>query len=188
MTWKNVLTVATATIVAVSVFVWGLVIVTANTASATWKPQFGKSPKAVQLWFQEATVPGWPDFARCLRERTERGGPDSYQQNKQYCGAKYSPAYLRLGIAKCCKEAERLRTKFVPSVMGTNWAYFPDPKCTHAGCPLLPIPNDIVHPEPVRALDSKDDGLPEFDAMRREGVLFIYEGAPSCFWAPNAGG
>lgn len=95
-------------------------------------------------------------------------------------------AGARLGIATCCEQAERLMTKFVGA--GTEWSYYPDPNCTHAGCSLLPIPNDVVHEQPIKALDPKDDGLDEFKAMRREGVLFIWNGKPTCFWPPEATG
>ncbi len=53
------------------------------------------------------------------------------------------------------------------------------------GCKLLVIPDDVVHEGEIHAKDPKDDTLPEFDAMRREGVLFIYLGQPSCFWPPG---
>lgn len=121
-------------------------------ASATWKPEYGKNPAAVQEWFKQAAPP--------------------------LAGA------ARLGIGRCCERAERLMTKFVAGAAG-DWSYYPDPNCTHAGCALLPIPNDVVHNEPIRALDPKDNDLPEFQAMRREGVLFIWNGAPSCFWPPD---
>lgn len=94
-------------------------------------------------------------------------------------------AGARLGIATCCEQAERLMTRFVGA--GTEWSYYPDPDCAHKGCKLLPIPNDVVHEEPIRALDPADNDLPEFKAMRREGVLFIWNGKPTCFWPPEGG-
>jgi hypothetical protein len=94
-------------------------------------------------------------------------------------------ARARLGVYTCCEQAERLMTKFVGT--GTEWSYYPDPNCTHNGCALLPIPNDVVHEEPIRAIDPKDDDLPEFQAMRSEGVLFIWNGKPTCFWPPEGG-
>jgi len=102
-------------------------------------------------------------------------------------GAITTPAARqRLGIYHCCEQAERLRTKFVLSA-GHDWSYYPNPECVTAGCELRPLPNDIVHEDPIRALDPADDGLPEFQAMRREGVLFIWNGNPSCFWPPESG-
>ena len=122
-------------------------------AAATWRPEYAKSPQAVQQWFRSAEV---------------------------------TPAVrARLGIYTCCTGAERLVTKFVGA--GTEWSYYPDPNCTRAGCSLLPLPNDIVHEEPIKAIDPKDDNLPEFQAMRREGVLFIWNGKPTCFWPPEGG-
>ena len=91
----------------------------------------------------------------------------------------------RLGIYTCCAQSERLMTKFVGA--GSEWSYYPDPNCTRAGCALLPIPNDVVHDEPIKALDPADDDLPEFKAMRREGVIFIWNHKPTCFWPPEGG-
>lgn len=91
----------------------------------------------------------------------------------------------RLGIGRCCNDAERLMTKFVASKKG-DWEYYIDPNCTSAGCPTLPIPNDVVHEDEIKASDPKDNDLPEFKAMRREGVLFIWQGKPSCFWPPES--
>jgi hypothetical protein len=77
-----------------------------------------------------------------------------------------------------------LRAKFVADAEG-DWSYYPDPKCTTKECPLTPIPNDIVHQDGIHALNPYDDRLPEFDQMRREGVLFIYQDQPACFWPPE---
>jgi len=37
----------------------------------------------------------------------------------------------------------------------------------------------------IHALNFYADRLPEFDQMRREGVLFIYQDKPVCFWPPE---
>lgn len=126
-------------------------------ASATFKPEYANNPKAVQDWFHAQTI--MPD------------------------------AGVRLGFgrnASCCDHADRLFTKFVGSGL-SEWKYYEDPNCTHEGCKLLDIPNDTVHPEEIHALDPKDDALPQFDAMRREGVLMIYAGRVTCFWPPSPG-
>lgn len=128
-------------------------------ARATWKPEYATAPEAVKHWFEAAQV---------------NGG----------CSDK-GAAFQRLGICLCCKWSERLMTKFVASP-GHQWSYYPDSNCTVKGCPLKPIPDDVVHEDEIRALDPADDALPEFDAMRRQGVLFIYHGEPSCFWPPQA--
>lgn len=93
---------------------------------------------------------------------------------------------IRLGIHTCCAQSERLMTKFVGGA-GNDWSYYTDPSCTHKGCALLPIPNDVVHDEPIKALNPADNDLPEFKEMRREGVLFIWNGVPTCFWPPEGG-
>lgn len=123
-----------------------------GVASATWKPEYGKSPVPVQEWFKAAPL-------------TE-------------AATHHFPFY------KCCEQAERLMTKFVGK-QGGEWSYYPDPTCTNSGCPLLPIPDYIIHNDPIQALDHKDDSLPEFEEMRREGVLFIFQGKPTCFWPPE---
>lgn len=129
-----------------------VVVVLAAPVKATWKPEYGKEPQAIQNWFK---------------------------------AAKPTPvAGARLGIWYCCEQAERLVTRFVASAAG-EWSYYPDPNCSHKGCALLPIPNDVVQNEPIRALDPKDNDLPQFAQMRREGVLFIWQGKPTCFWPPE---
>ena len=122
-------------------------------ADATWRPEYGNNPVAIQRWFKQA--------------------------------APTLPAQQRLNIKTCCERAERLMTKFV-NLPGMGWMYYPDPGCTTRGCALLPILDDVVHEEEVHALEPQDDNLPQFKQMRREGVLFIYNGAPSCFWYPRA--
>jgi hypothetical protein len=132
-------------------FIWALGM---NTAGATWKPEYGKSPPSVQLWFQNA-------------QTTLESRP-------------------RINYIMCCEQSERLRTKFVGSKEG-EWSYYPNPNCISAGCPLFSIPNDVVHADRIKAIDPKDDDLPEFKQMRRDGVLFLYHGHPTCFWPPESG-
>lgn len=130
------------------------------STQATWKPDYAKNPPAVTAWFKEARV---------------AGGCDSSAKAK---------AWHRLGICGCCEKADRFKTKFVAQATG-DWSYYTDPNCTAKGCPTRSIPNDIVHQEGIHALNGSDDALPEFDQMRREGVLFIYNGQPACFWPPE---
>ncbi|HEV3245219.1 MAG TPA: hypothetical protein VG102_02595 [Candidatus Paceibacterota bacterium] len=142
----------------------GLLILSISQATqATWKPEYAKNPEAVQRWFKAQAIKGWFTW-----------GEDA-------------PAYKRLGIALCCEDAERLMTHFV-GIPGKEWSYYPDPNCTAKGCKLLPIPTDVTHEEEIHALPGEDDTLPEFEAMRREGVLMIHSGKPSCFWPPDESG
>jgi hypothetical protein len=144
-------------------YVFWIALLTASmtiASDATWKPEYAKNPPAVTAWFKEARVPG---------------GCDNSQKAK---------AWNRLGICGCCEHADRLKTKFVADAEG-DWSYYPGPGCPTKGCPLKPIPNDIVHQDGIHALNSYDDPLPEFDQMRREGVLFIYQDQPACFWPPE---
>lgn len=77
-----------------------------------------------------------------------------------------------------------MRTKFVGE-KGKEWSYYPDPNGMVKGCTLLPIPDWVTHDEDIHVLNGYDDRLPEFNQMRREGVLFIYKDKPSCFWPPE---
>jgi hypothetical protein len=165
--WRDALTAALAVVAAALIFLFAVVIMTARTAEATWKPEYGNNPEAIQRWFSEAAV--------------------------------MPSAQTRLGVTLCCHSAERLMTKFVGGKGGDDWSYYPDPNCTHSGCTLLPIPSDVVHDEPIGltagAHEAFDKSSPEdktrtikmLEAMKREGVLFIYRGSPSCFWPPEGG-
>jgi hypothetical protein len=152
MSWKTAIVAALATLAGALIAVFVIVVITARTASATWKPEYANNPPAVQQWFHNAAPP--------------------------------VEGMARLGISRCCEQAERLMTKFVGR-QGGDWSYYPDPNCTREGCRLLPIPADVVHNTEIHADNPDDDKLPEFDAMRREGVLFIWKGEPSCFWPPQ---
>lgn len=166
-------------------------------ALATYKPDYSKSPVAVRQWFKSATVPGWPEFKRC-RDAVNRTGKPWPARKKliDACGQRYSPAHIRLNLVGCCDGPDRLKTKFVPSRNG-DWSYYPDPECTHAGCKLLPIPRDVVEHTPIEPRPGSLKGLNAaeiakvrtiFRQMRSEGVLFIFNGKPSCFWAPQPEG
>lgn len=124
-------------------------------AQATYKPEYGASPPAVQKWFQHQLI--------------------------------MPAAQKRLPWMSCCDHADRLKTKFVGTGKGDQWFYYPDPNCTTKGCKLVRIPDDVIHPEEIRALDPEDDQLPEFDQMRNEGVLMIFAGQITCFWPPQTG-
>jgi hypothetical protein len=147
----------------VLLYVFWVAVLTASMtleSDATWKPEYAKNPPAVTAAFKEARVPG---------------GCDSSQKAK---------AWHPLGICGCCEHADRLKTKFVADAEG-DWSHYPDPECTTKECPLKPIPNDIVHQDGIHAFNPYGDRLPEFDQMRREGVLFIYQDHPECFWPPE---
>jgi|SRR5579885_1095077 len=171
-----------------------LALLMGQAALATWKPEYGKEPIAVQRWYENATIAGWAARERCI-EAAKKAGRERADTVAQ-CSAAFSPAWLRIGVALCCKQAERLKTKFVPGTTKDDWAYYPDPDCTHDGCRVEPIKPDVVHEDRIEP-DPKDlVGLTqdqrraveaEFEQMRREGVLFIYNGEPSCFWPPEPG-
>lgn len=92
----------------------------------------------------------------------------------------------RLGISSCCEKSERFVTKFVGGP-NDSWAYYTNPACVTVGCPLAPIPDDVIETNGIHSLNPKDDNLPQFQEMRRQGVLFIWQGKPTCFWPPEGG-
>ena len=123
----------------------------AQAAEATWKPEYGKNDPEVLAWF-----------------KTRKLMP---------------AAHKRLQYTDCCNQAERLMTKVIPAKNKygeDGWSYYVDPKCTHAGCRLMPIPDDTIHDDPIPP-------GPAFRQLRAEGILFIYEGVVTCFWKPQDG-
>ena len=124
----------------------------------TYKPEYDKVPDAVKSWFEAQHVKGPCDQS--------------------------GMAYHKLGICGCCKNADRLMTKFVAN-KDQQWSYYPDPACTVKGCTLLPIPDYITHDEGIHAENPLNERMPEFEQMRREGVLFVYRGQAACFYPPE---
>jgi hypothetical protein len=61
----------------------------------------------------------------------------------------------------------------------------PRPQLHDEGLPTSAHPDWVTHDEGTHGLNGFDDTLPEFDPMRREGILFIYKGKPSCFKPPE---
>jgi hypothetical protein len=132
------------------VLVAAVLILIAIPAAATWKPEYGASPPAVQSWFRQAQVT--------------------------------QEAQKRIHFQNCCDQSDRFDTQFRVdrNTAGDSW-YFRE------GDKWVRIPDDVIHYDQIRAANPKDDALPEFEQMRREGVLFIYGGKPTCFWPPEGG-
>jgi hypothetical protein len=88
----------------------------------------------------------------------------------------------RLHFVKCCDQSDRFKTTFSVdrSTAGDAWFYEVDGKWVR-------IPDDVIHSDEIHARNPQDDSLPEFQQMRREGVLFVYNGKPTCFWPPEGG-
>jgi hypothetical protein len=89
---------------------------------------------------------------------------------------------LRIGFQNCCDQSDRFDTQFRVSkqTAGDEWFY-------REGNSWVRIPADVIHNDEIHAAKAEDDALPEFEQMRREGVLFIYDGKPTCFWPPQGG-
>lgn len=76
----------------------------------------------------------------------------------------------------CCNHADRVKTRFrVNRESGADEWWYLDPK-TEA---WVRLENDIIHHE-------DDPTMPP--QLKVEGVLFVYNGVPTCFWAPQEGG
>lgn len=74
------------------------------------------------------------------------------------------------GWKKCCDHADWFRTQFKPGAAADEWLY------EYAPGQWKVIPPDIIHYE-------HDPSMPA--EIRREGVLFIYQGTETCFWPPS---
>ena len=75
----------------------------------------------------------------------------------------------------CCDHTDRVQTQFrVDKSTGKDQWWWLDPKDSTWKL----IPEDIIHEE-------YDPSMPE--QLRREGVLFVYQGKPTCFWYPEGG-
>jgi hypothetical protein len=75
--------------------------------------------------------------------------------------------------SNCCDNADRVKTQFRVN-RDTNkdtWWWLD-------GNTWRQVPDDIIHEE-------YDPTMPE--DLRREGVLFVYRGKPTCFWYPEGG-
>lgn len=165
-------------------------------ALATYKPEYDKVPTPVRKWFESQYIPGTDEYWMCEQKINNMLSRKKQNRAKLECALRNAPAYLRLQVFGCCKNADRLKTKFIPSEDG-DWAYYPDPKCTHSGCKLLLIPHDVyestpIEPEPVWLIGLNEEELAKvahiFKQIRQEGVLFIHDGRPVCFWPPQTGG
>lgn len=82
---------------------------------------------------------------------------------------------LAIPYSSCCDHADRVKTEFRvdKDTRGDTWWYL-DPSDGQ----WKRIPNEIVHEE-------ADATMPP--QLRTEGVLFVYDGKPTCFWAPEGG-
>jgi hypothetical protein len=152
----------------------------AKEHNVTRGPTFAASAISLLMLVLALTYPAYATWKPQYRQ-----SPQSVQD--WFVTARTTPAARAgLKIGGCCEQAERLKTKFILRE-NTDWSYYLDPTCTQAGCPLRPIKSDVVHDDPIRAFYPEDDDLPEFKAMRREGVLFVWKHEPTCFWPPEPG-
>lgn len=119
--------------------------------------------------------------AEATWKREYAGTPEAVQQ--WFRSARLTPeAQTRIGFHNCCDQSDRFDTQFRVNrqTAGDEW-YFRD------GDNWRRIPDDVIHKDEIRAANPEDDKLPEFEEMRRQGVLFIYNGNPTCFWPPQGG-
>ena len=91
-------------------------------------------------------------------------------------------AAARLGFSSCCEHSDRFVTKFkVSKVGGTDEWFYQD------GNRWILIPQDVIHTEGIIPPKGHEND-PDFLQLKAEGVLFVYNGTPTCFWAPEGGG
>lgn len=91
----------------------------------------------------------------------------------------------------CCNHGDRviakLRSIKDPSGKYEDvWQYLKKGDEVHTD-EWVRIPNDVIHTEEDLAADSKMKNKMS-QQMRAEGVLFVYNGVVTCFWAPEEGG
>jgi hypothetical protein len=89
--------------------------------------------------------------------------------------------------AYCCLRAERVRTKFrVSAVDGKDeWQYLDGTKWTTLH-PAYGVEDDGV--VPPKGFEQALQSDQQFQQLRAEGVLFVYNGSPFCFFVPRSGG
>lgn len=88
----------------------------------------------------------------------------------------------------CCNQGDRVKTQFrVSKESGQDEWWFLKKGDTEQTDEWVRIPNDIIHTEEDFDDDAKMKNKMS-PQMRTEGVLFIYQGTPTCFWAPQEGG
>ena len=80
-------------------------------------------------------------------------------------------------FTSCCSHSDRFETTFkVDKSNGEDqWSYLVDGK-------WVLIPDYVIHYEGIGGEGKR------FDQLRAEGILYIYQGKPTCFWPPDGGG
>lgn len=91
----------------------------------------------------------------------------------------------------CCNHGDRviakLRSIKDPSGKYEDvWQYLKKGDAVHTD-EWVRIPNDVIHTEEDLEADSKMKNKMSRQ-LRAEGVLFVYNGVITCFWAPEEGG
>ncbi len=154
-----------------------LLAMSIKQARATWKPEFSKHSAALRAWFQVAQPT--------------------------------PPAKLEFGLSYCCEQSERVKTKFTLTRAddGEQWwmecgadvVVFCQENHKQAG-EWVRIPEKIIHHEGIVTPRefvgrSGDKGIVgdvereqvelEFQQLRIEGVLFVFNGHLVCFWPPD---
>lgn len=165
-------------------------VVPATLVDFYWYFDEYKDGSGTPGYISEVSYAGYPrhlfSIAATLPKLVQVTYKNEYAKNPPAVSAWFKEAHVKgaCDASGCCEFADRLHTKFVGE-KGKEWFYYPDPNCTTKGCQLLPIPDWVTHEDGIHALNGYDDTLPEFNRMRREGVLFIHRDKPSCFWSPE---
>lgn len=145
---------------AVAILIGGLLLI---PAIAHGTPEFAQLTPDERNWMGEAST-------------TERSRPRLAQQGFVW--------------HSCCNHGDRVKAK-LRSVKGPDgyedeWYYLKKGDEVRTD-EWVKIPNDVIHTEEDLAADSKMQNKMS-PQLRSEGVLFVYNGVVTCFWAPEEGG
>jgi len=133
------------------------------------------SAKASQMWLKLAAGIGAALILLAAKYANATWKPD-YAHSPPGWLAWFSQAELtdqarkRFPFKNCCERADRFKTAF--RIESGRWRYLSDGQWRD-------IPDDVIHYE-------NDPKMPEL--LKQEGVLFIYNGAETCFWPPQTSG
>jgi hypothetical protein len=72
-------------------------------------------------------------------------------------------------LEECCDHGDWYRTKFLPGSYGEEWFHEAEGRWKR-------FPPDIIH-------YAMDPAMPP--ELRRQDVLFVYNGTETCFWPPE---
>lgn len=138
------------------------------------------------LWVTCAIAHNTPEFAQLTPdEQNWMGEAQTTERSRPRLSAQGFP------YTSCCNHGDRVLAKLrsIKDPEGKYedvWQYLKKGDTENTD-EWVRIPNDVIHTEEDLEADSKmrNKMSPQ---LRTEGVLFIYNGMPTCFWPPEEGG